>query len=135
LGLILVLCGLGLLQTILILNDLILNFGRSDFGEKLASLDMIADIDKTLQNIAARARIDVGLLEAQRRRRQCDVYSAEMLSHVLDPHGRGKVGLLLGGIRYLPVLLIVVPYAQRERAHEKHNGGEPQQPAPGPAGP
>ncbi len=56
-----------------------------------------------------------------------------MLPHILDTHGRDKVSLLLSGIFYLPVLLVMLPYAERERPREKHNCAEPQQPASGPA--
>ena len=74
LRLILVPRRVSLLQTILILRDLVLDLGRSDLREELPGLDVIADIDIALQHIAAGAGINICRLEAERRGGQCHVH-------------------------------------------------------------
>jgi hypothetical protein len=49
------------------LRDLMLDLGRGDLDEQIACLDTAADVDIALGNVAAGARIDVGLLEGFRR--------------------------------------------------------------------
>ena len=67
LGFVLALRRLSLLQTVLILGNLGLDFGCSDLGEKLPRFDVISDIDIALQHIAAGARINVCCFEGERR--------------------------------------------------------------------
>ena len=59
--------GLGLLETVLQLSNLVIDFRGGDLGEELPGLDVIADVDIALQHIAVGARVDVRLLEGERR--------------------------------------------------------------------
>ena len=65
---------MSLQQTVRILSDLVLDLRRTDLSKQLPRLHVIADVDVPLHHIAAGARIDVCLLEAERRRRQCHVH-------------------------------------------------------------
>ena len=112
---------LGLLETVLKLRNLRLNFRCRDLGEELSGLDVIADIDVALRHIAAGARKDICCLESQRRCRQSHMQSAETLGHRFDAHARHEARLLFGGVHDLPVLLVMPPYAQAE------SGGKQQQ--------
>jgi hypothetical protein len=133
LGFVLVLRRLSRLQTVAVLRDLVLDLGSGDFGQELPGLDVIADIDIALGDIAAGARIDVGLHKAERRCGQCHVQPSEPLRHLLDMHARDEVRLPLGGGRDLAMLLVMPPHAECESADEQHENTKAEQPPSGAA--
>lgn len=110
---------LGLLQPVPVLRDLVLDFGGGDNGEQLSRSDVVADIDKAPEHIAAGARIDVCLLEGERRPRQCHMHPARTLRHLLDAHRRHKVDLLVGKGDDLMVLLLMAPHAKSKTAENE----------------
>ena len=109
----------GLLQPVLVLRDLVLDFGGGNLGEQLPGRDVVADIDKAPEHIAAGARIDVRLLEGERGPRQCYMHPAGTLRHLLDAHPRHKVGLLVGKGDDPVVLLVMAPYAKSKSAEHE----------------
>jgi hypothetical protein len=134
-GVVLALRRFGLLQSVLILSNLVIDFRCSDLREQLPSLDVVADIDIAFQHIAAGAPINVCLLEAERRRGQCHVQVAKPLRDLLDVDARDKIGLLFGSVADLPVLRIMPPHPKSERTRNKDEDAEPEQPASGTASP
>src|SRR5271165_3553298 len=125
----------GLLQSVLVLGDLVLDLGRGDRRENLAGLDMIANVHEALLDVATGTGVDVGLLESERRSRQCHLQFAAMPHHLIDADARDEVGLLLGSGDDLTMPGVVPPHAESERANKQDEYAEPEEPAPGPARP
>src|SRR5262249_29477283 len=135
LGLILIPRLVSLLQTILILRDLVLDLGCGDLGEGLPRRDVIADIDVALGYITAGAGVNVCLLEAKGGAWQAHLHSAVTLRDLLDADARDKIGLLFGGVHDLTVLRIMPPHPKSERTRNEEEDAEPEQPASGTASP
>ena len=69
---------------------------RRYLGEKLPGLDVIADVDIALGNVAADRAINVGGLEGLGRARQLRRHHAVVRAHRRDAHSRHQIAALRG---------------------------------------
>ena len=108
--------GLVLGQRRLGLRNLVVEFGGGNVRQQGAGLDLIADVDVALLDVAAGAREDVRRFECGRRRRQADGHLAVAGADRGDANIGNKRPALLRGGRDIEVGLVVAPASYSKAA-------------------
>ena len=120
--------ALSLTERRLGLCDLVVEFGRHDFGQQLARLHPVADIDFALVDITAGARKDIGDRESRRGRRQIDDFGAGARPHRRNTNLRYQIAALLRRRNHLAMLLVVAPRPGSERRRQSEGKPDARKP-------
>src|SRR5262245_8625719 len=110
-----------------------IEFRCNDLRQQLTFLDVVADINLALGDIAAGTREDVGGCESRGRCRQA--YDVDPAAGLDGRHAnvRDKIATLFGGGQGLAILRVVTPRPGRQRARSDQSEGYARGPADPPS--
>jgi len=111
------------------LRNLVIEFRCHDFGQQLAGLHPVADVDFALVDITAGARKDIGDRERRCGRRQIDDFDAGAGSYRRNTDLGDKVPALPRRRNHLAVLLVVAPRSGSQRCRQNERKPDTRNPA------